>query len=104
MSVNETIKKTIDSNPVVVFMKGTPALPQCGFSAAVVQVLRALDVPFHSVNVLADPAIREGVKSFTNWPTIPQVFIGGKFIGGSDIVREMYASGELQKLLSPAGG
>lgn len=99
MSVNETIQKTIDDNRVVVFMKGTPAMPQCGFSAAVVQVLRTLGVPFHSVNVLADPALRDGIKSFSRWPTIPQVFVGGKFIGGSDIVREMYASGELKKLL-----
>ncbi len=99
MSVSETIQKTVENNRVVVFMKGTPALPQCGFSAAVVQVLRTLGVPFHSVNVLADPALREGIKSYTKWPTIPQIFIGGKFIGGSDIVREMYASGELKKLL-----
>lgn len=101
--MDETLKRTIqsliDSNRVVLFMKGTRHFPQCGFSQSVVQVLNQLGVKFEAVNVLADPALRQGIKEFSNWPTIPQLYIDGKFIGGSDIVREMYASGELQQLL-----
>lgn len=102
MSTSERIQKLIDGNDIVLFMKGVPASPQCGFSAAVAQILAKLDVPYESVNVLADPFIREGIKEFSNWPTIPQLYIGGEFIGGSDIMYEMYQSGELQKLI-PAG-
>src|SRR4029078_4940617 len=95
----QRIKQQVDSHPVVLFMKGTPQMPQCGFSALAVQVLNACGVgEFHSVNVLADPEIRQGIKEFANWPTIPQLYINGEFVGGSDIMREMYQSGELQKL------
>jgi monothiol glutaredoxin len=94
------IQQEIAENPVVVFMKGTPMFPQCGFSAAVVQILSNLGVKFKGIDVLTDPAIREGVKQFSNWPTIPQVYVKGEFVGGCDIMREMYASGELQKLLA----
>jgi monothiol glutaredoxin len=103
MSIQERIKETVESNKVVVYMKGTPMMPQCGFSAATVQVLQQLGVPFASVNVLADPEVRDGIKQFTNWPTIPQLFIDGKFVGGCDIVKAMYASGELKKALEAAG-
>lgn len=95
----ERIKQEIEGNDIVLYMKGTAAFPQCGFSAAVVQVLSQLGVAFKDVNVLEDSAIREGIKDFTNWPTIPQLYIKGEFVGGSDIVREMYTSGELQDLL-----
>ncbi len=93
------IRREIEDNSVVVFMKGTPMFPQCGFSAAVVQVLSSLGVKFQGIDVLTDPGLREGIKQFSNWPTIPQVYVQGEFIGGCDIVREMYASGELQQLL-----
>ncbi|HEX5092102.1 MAG TPA: Grx4 family monothiol glutaredoxin, partial [Burkholderiales bacterium] len=90
----------VESNPVVLFMKGTPQMPQCGFSALAVQALQACGVTsFASVNVLADPEIRQGIKEFANWPTIPQLYVNGEFVGGADILREMYQSGELQKLL-----
>ena len=99
-AVQSAIKATIDANPVVLFMKGTPQFPQCGFSALAVQVLNACGVKdFGSFNVLSDQAIREGIKQYANWPTIPQLYINGEFVGGSDIMREMYQSGELQKLL-----
>ena len=84
-------------------MKGTKTFPQCGFSATVVEVMKRLGTDIHDVNVLADPAIREGVKEFTNWPTIPQLYIGGKFVGGSDIVRDLNSRGELLALLREAG-
>ena len=97
----QRIKEQVEAHPVVLFMKGTPQMPQCGFSALAVQVLQACGVPqFHSVNVLADPEIRQGIKEYANWPTIPQLYVNGEFVGGSDIMREMYQSGELQKLLS----
>jgi monothiol glutaredoxin len=100
MDTQERIKQTVTGNPVVLFMKGTPQMPQCGFSAMTVQALQACGVAnFATVNVLADPEIREGIKQFANWPTIPQLYVNGEFIGGADIVREMYESGELQKLL-----
>ena len=100
MDIQQRIKQQVESHPVVLFMKGTPQMPQCGFSALAVQVLNACGVgEFHSVNVLADPEIRQGIKEFANWPTIPQLYINGEFVGGSDIMREMYQSGELQKLL-----
>jgi len=100
MDTQQRIKEQVAGNPVVLYMKGTPQMPQCGFSAMTVQVLQACGVVnFAAVNVLADPEIREGVKQFANWPTIPQLYVNGEFIGGADIVREMYQSGELQKLL-----
>ncbi len=94
------IRREIEDNPVVLFMKGTPMFPQCGFSAAVVQVLAQLGVKFKGVDVLTDPAVREGIKQFANWPTIPQLYVKGEFVGGCDIVREMYETGELQQLLT----
>ena len=101
MDTQQRIKQQVDSHSVVLFMKGTPQMPQCGFSALAVQVLNACGVgEFHSVNVLADPEIRQGIKEFANWPTIPQLYVNGEFVGGSDIMREMYQSGELQKLLA----
>jgi monothiol glutaredoxin len=103
MSAQEKIKQAVDGSTIVIFMKGTPVMPQCGFSAATVQVFQRMGVPFATVNVLADPEVREGVKQLTKWPTIPQVFVGGKFIGGCDIVKEMDASGELAKLVAAAG-
>lgn len=99
----ERIKGIIASNDVVLFMKGIPAAPQCGFSAAVVQILSGLKVPFKGVDVLADMEIREGIKAFSNWPTIPQLYVKGEFLGGSDIVREMFQAGELATLLSDKG-
>ena len=102
MSVQDTIREQVTRNPVVLYMKGTPQMPQCGFSAMAVQALNACGVSeFFSVNVLADPAIRQGIKEFANWPTIPQLYVNGEFVGGSDIMREMYQAGELQKLLEP---
>lgn len=97
---NQTIKDTISQNRVVLFMKGTKNFPQCGFSARAVEILKKCGADFKDVNVLADPAIRQGIKDFSNWPTIPQVYVDGKFIGGSDILMEMYQSGDLQKLLT----
>lgn len=99
----ERIQSDISSNPVVLYMKGTPVFPQCGFSARVVQILSHMGVPFKGVNVLEDMEIREGIKSFSNWPTIPQLYVKGEFIGGCDIVTEMFQSGELGTLLSENG-
>ena len=105
MNVQEIIKQQVGSHPVVLYMKGSPDFPQCGFSAASVQILRACGVEdLFSVNVLEDPAIRQGIKEYANWPTVPQLYVNGEFVGGSDIMREMYQSGELQKLLETAGG
>ena len=97
------IQAQIDANPVLLFMKGTPMFPQCGFSARVIQILKHAGVPFKSVNVLEDQEIREGIKAFSNWPTIPQLYVKGEFVGGCDIITEMYQSGELQTLLSEKG-
>ncbi|MCB0308714.1 MAG: Grx4 family monothiol glutaredoxin [Bdellovibrionales bacterium] len=97
MTAREKIEDKIKNNKIVVFMKGTPDMPQCGFSAATVRCFQELSVPFESFDVLSDPEVREEVKRFSNWPTIPQVYIGGEFVGGCDIVREMYASGDLAK-------
>ena len=100
MDVQEIIKEQVTTNPVVLYMKGTPRAPMCGFSATAVQILQACNLPlFFSVNVLEEPAIREGVKVFSDWPTIPQLYIRGEFVGGCDIMREMYQSGELKQLL-----
>ena len=100
--VNDRIRNTIEKNKIVIFMKGNRHFPQCGFSAATVEVFEHLGVPFETVDVLQDMEIREGVKQFTKWPTIPQVFIDGKFVGGCDIVREMFDSGELQPMVKEA--
>jgi monothiol glutaredoxin len=99
----DRIQTTITENPVVLFMKGTPVFPQCGFSARVVQILSHMGVPFSGVNVLEDMDIREGIKAFTNWPTIPQLYVNGEFVGGCDIVMEMFQSGELATLLAEKG-
>jgi len=97
------IKSEIDGNDVVLFMKGNPMFPQCGFSAAVVQALTNMRVKFKGVDVLQDGEVREGIKAFSNWSTIPQLYVKGEFIGGCDIVREMYESGELQKMFDNKG-
>ena len=102
-NTKNAIEKEINSNDIVLFMKGTPVFPQCGFSAATVGVLNHLGVKFSSVNVLEDDNIREGIKEFTNWPTIPQLYIKGEFTGGCDIIREMYETGELTELISSKG-
>lgn len=102
-TVADRIKQDISTNDVVLYMKGTPVFPQCGFSAAVVQVLSHLKVKYKGVDVLSDPGIRQGIKEFSSWPTIPQLYVKGEFIGGCDIVREMYESGELQTMLSEKG-
>ena len=100
MNVQDRIKEQVSGHPVVLYMKGTPQQPQCGFSAMTVQALNACGVSqFFSVNVLADQEIRQGIKEFANWPTIPQLYVNGEFVGGSDIMMEMYQSGELQQLL-----
>ena len=99
----ERIESDVKSNPVVLYMKGTPVFPQCGFSARVVQILSHLGVPFKGVNVLEDMEVREGIKAYTNWPTIPQLYVNGEFVGGCDIVMEMFQAGELQGLLKEKG-
>ena len=101
--VNERIKKEINSQDVMVFMKGSPMFPQCGFSAATVQALSMAGVKFGSVDVLQDMDIRDGIKQYSNWPTIPQLYVKGEFVGGCDIVREMFESGELQQLFKEKG-
>ena len=104
MTIQDTIHEQVTGNPVVLYMKGTPQFPQCGFSAAAVQMLQACGMDrFFSVDVLANPEIRQGIKDYANWPTIPQLYVNGEFIGGCDIMREMYQSGELQKLIGDAG-
>ena len=102
-TVHDWIRKQIAANDVVLFMKGTKAMPQCGFSGQMVQVLQYLGVDYKDVNVLEDMGLREGVKSFTQWPTIPQLYVKGEFVGGCDIVREMSQQGELQDLLADKG-
>jgi monothiol glutaredoxin len=102
-TVHDRIKDDITQNQVLLFMKGTPVFPQCGFSAAVVQILTQMGVKFKGVDVLSDPEIRQGVKEFSNWPTIPQLYVKGEFVGGCDIIREMYEAGELQDLLKEKG-
>ena len=103
MSAQDKITKTVSDNDVVLYMKGTPVFPQCGFSSTVVQVFDYLGVDYASVNVLEDMEIRQGIKEFNNWPTIPQIFVKGEFIGGCDIVKEMFESGELRSLLTEKG-
>ena len=102
-SILTRIQNDIENNQIMLFMKGTPVFPQCGFSAAVIAVLNNLGVEYHSVNVLEDPGVREGIKEYANWPTIPQLYVKGEFVGGCDIVREMYESGELTQYLSDQG-
>lgn len=102
-TVTERIKQDIADNNVVLFMKGTPVFPQCGFSAAVVQILTHLGVKFKGVDVLSDPEIRQGIKEFSSWPTIPQLYVKGEFVGGCDIVREMFETGELGEFLQGKG-
>ncbi len=101
--VFERIRDEISKNDVLLFMKGTPVFPQCGFSAAVVDVLSQLGVKFHGVNILVDPELRQGIKEFSQWPTIPQLYVKGEFIGGCDIVREMFETGELETVLKEKG-
>ena len=103
MDVSERIQQEVSDNPVVLYMKGTPVFPQCGFSAAVVQILSHMGVKFKGIDVLADPGIRQGIKEFSNWPTIPQLYVKGEFVGGCDIVREMFQAGELTALLNDKG-
>jgi monothiol glutaredoxin len=100
VDVNERIKEQLESNPVLLYMKGTPDFPQCGFSGQTVAALKAIGKPFAYVNIFEDPEIREGLKTYSNWPTFPQLYVDGELIGGCDIVVEMYHSGELQKLLA----
>jgi monothiol glutaredoxin len=102
-AVHDWIAKTVASNDVVLFMKGTSQFPQCGFSAQVAQILAHVGVDYKDVNVLDDMGIREGIKAFSNWPTIPQLYVKGEFVGGCDIVREMFQQGELQQLLGEKG-
>ena len=103
ITVEERIRQDINDAPVVLYMKGSPVFPQCGFSAAVVQILSHLGVKFKGVVVLADPEIRQGIKEFSSWPTIPQLYVKGEFVGGCDIIREMFDSGELQQFLEEKG-
>lgn len=100
----ERIQSAITSNKICIFMKGTPNFPQCGFSAATVQVFEQLGAPYGTVDVLSDPEVRDEVKLYSNWPTIPQVYIDGKFVGGCDIIRELYETGELQTMVKSASG
>lgn len=101
--ISDRIQNEINTNDIVLYMKGTSVFPQCGFSAAVVQVLEHLELKFKDVNVLEEPELREGIKTFTNWPTIPQLYVKGEFIGGCDIIREMFQTGELQEMLKEKG-
>lgn len=103
VAIDDRIKGLVEKDKVVLFMKGTPIFPQCGFSSVVAQVLNHLDVPFESYNVLEDPELRDGIKSFSDWPTIPQLYVGGEFVGGCDIIKEMFESGELQDAFKDAG-
>lgn len=98
-AIFDVIQKEISSHDVVLFMKGNAQFPMCGFSGAVVQILNHLEVPFHGIDVMQDMEIREGIKAFTNWPTIPQLYVRGEFVGGCDIIREMFETGELQTFL-----
>ena len=100
----EQIKSAITGNRIMIFMKGNRNFPQCGFSAATVQIFEQLGAPYETMDVLSDPEVRDQVKAFSNWPTIPQVYIDGKFVGGCDIVRELYETGELQTMIKSANG
>lgn len=100
----ERIKSAIADNRIMIFMKGNRNFPQCGFSAATIQIFEQIGAPYETLDVLSDPEVRDQVKSFSNWPTIPQVYVDGKFVGGCDIVRELYETGELQALVNNSGG
>jgi monothiol glutaredoxin len=102
-TTKERIQEVITNHDIVLFMKGVPAAPQCGFSASVCQILSSMGVPFSTVDVLADPFIRDGIKEFSQWPTVPQLYVKGEFVGGCDIVREMFQAGELQTLFTEKG-
>jgi monothiol glutaredoxin len=102
MDVNERIKKQLDTYPVLLYMKGTPDFPQCGFSAKTVSVLRAIGAKFAYINIFEDPEIREGLKQYSNWPTFPQLYVNGELIGGCDIAVELYESGELKQMIEAA--
>jgi len=102
-TTQDRIKQQIEEAPVVLFMKGTPVFPQCGFSATVVQILSHMGVKFKGVDVLADPSVRQGIKEFSSWPTIPQLYVQGEFLGGCDIIREMFETGELKQVLEEKG-
>ena len=102
-SISQRIKQDIDDNDVVLYMKGTPVFPQCGFSASVVQILTHMNVKFKGIDVLTDPTLRQGVKEFSDWPTIPQLYVKGEFVGGCDIIREMFDSGELKTEMESRG-
>ena len=102
-TVHDRIHQQVSDNPVVLFMKGTPVFPQCGFSATVVQILSHMGVKFKGIDVLADSSVREGIKEFSSWPTIPQLYVKGEFIGGCDIIREMFETGELQQVFEDKG-
>ena len=102
-TTHDRIRQQVTDNPVVLFMKGTPVFPQCGFSATVVQILSHLGVKFKGIDVLADSSVREGIKEFSSWPTIPQLYVKGEFIGGCDIIREMFETGELQQVFEDKG-
>lgn len=101
--VFDRIRQDLSENDIVLYMKGTAIFPQCGYSAAVVQILQNLQVPYKDIDILSDPSLRQGIKDFANWPTIPQLYIKGEFVGGCDIVRDMFATGELQTLLREKG-
>lgn len=103
MSINDRITRDITDNAVVLYMKGTPDYPLCGFSSAVCQILKKMMVTFKGINILEDEALRQGIKDFSNWPTLPQLYVKGEFIGGCDIVREMFSTGELKKLFKDQG-
>lgn len=103
MSIQDWIKNEVDSNDVVLFMKGTPNFPQCGFSGQVVQILDYVGAPYKGINVLEDDDLRQGIKEYTNWPTIPQLYVKGEFVGGCDIIREMFQNQELQGLMTSKG-
>ena len=102
-TVQDRIRQQVTEAPVVLFMKGTPVFPQCGFSAAVVQILSHMGVKFKGVDVLTDPSVRQGIKEFSSWPTIPQLYVKGEFIGGCDIIREMFSTGELVEMFQSKG-
>ena len=104
MNVQDKIREQVEGNPTILYMKGTPSFPQCGFSGRAVQLLKNCGAKFASVNVLAEPEIREGIKQYGNWPTVPQLYIQGQLVGGSDIMTELYEKGELQKLVTAAQG
>ena len=104
MSIQDTIKEQVTADKIVLYMKGHPTAPECGFSATVTQILNLSGAEFTTVNVLTDPEIRQGIKEYSNWPTIPQLYINGDFVGGCDIVKELYENGELKKLIDAAPG